>query len=320
MVTILNPGFENPPLEDGDISFSTPPGWELFDPGGLIPLQTNSVGVWNPTVSNHPDGVPEGENVGFIFLGDPIGSGTVALTQTLTDTLEANTQYTLSVEVGDPLPNPGSSALDGFPGYEIQLLAGDTVLASDNNSLNITEGDFGTSVISFTVPEDHPNLGEALEIRLFNLLEDEGEIVNFDDVRLELSGIVINGGNQKDTLTGGAGDDTISGGNGADELFGLAGDDILGGDNGPDLLNGGPGNDTLTGGNGPDVFVLAEGEGTDTITDFSNPDSIGLSGGIGFNDLSFSGEDIILTSSNEVLATLTGVDTTTLTEADFTTV
>lgn len=98
----------------------------------------------------------------------------------------------------------------------------------------------------------------------------------------------------------------------------LAGDDILGGDNGPDLLNGGPGNDTLTGGNGPDVFVLAEGEGTDTITDFSNPDSIGLSEGIGFNDLSFSGEDIILGA--EVLATLTGVDTTTLTEADFTAV
>ena len=319
-VTIINSGFEDPVVEDGIFTFTTPPGWELFDPDGLIPLPTNSVGVWNPTVSNHPDGVPEGENVGFIFLGEPPGSGTVALTQTLTTTLEANTQYTLAVKVGDPLPNPGSSALDGFPGYEIQLLAGDTVLVLDNNSLEITEGTFETSVISFTAPEDHPNLGEALEIRLFNLLEEEGEIVNFDDVRVELSGIVINGTNQKDTLTGGAGDDTISGGNGKDELFGLAGDDILGGDNGFDILNGGLGNDTLTGGNGPDLFVLAADEGTDTITDFSNPDSIGLSGSIGFSDLSFFGNDIILTSTNEVLATLTGVDTTTLTSSDFTTV
>ena len=94
----------------------------------------------------------------------------------------------------------------------------------------------------------------------------------------------------------------------------------MAGDNGADILNGGPGNDTLTGGNGPDVFVLAAGEGTDTITDFSNPDSIGLSGGIGFSDLSFSGNDIILTSTLEILATLTGVDTTTLNSADFVTV
>ncbi|MGB5636523.1 MAG: hypothetical protein WBM86_27600, partial [Waterburya sp.] len=133
-----------------------------------------------------------------------------------------------------------------------------------------------------------------------------------------VTGFDLEGGNGKDTLTGEAGDDTISGGNGKDELFGLAGDDIISGDNGSDLLNGGLGNDTLSGGNGSDLFVLAAGEGTDMITDFSNPDSIGLSVGIGFNDLSFSGEDIILTSSSEVLATLTGVDTTTLDSSDFT--
>ena len=43
-----------------------------------------------------------------------------------------------------------------------------------------------------------------------------------------------------------------------------------------------------------------------------------LSGGVGFNDLTFSGNDILYNS--EVLATLTGVDTTTLTSSDFTTV
>lgn len=135
-----------------------------------------------------------------------------------------------------------------------------------------------------------------------------------------VTGLDLEGGNGEDTLTGEAGDDTISGGNGKDELFGLAGNDIISGDNGPDLLNGGLGNDTLTGGNGPDIFVLAAGEGTDTITDFSSPDSIGLSMGIGFDDLSFAGEDIILTSNSEVLATLTGVDTTTFNSSDFTTV
>jgi Ca2+-binding RTX toxin-like protein len=136
-------------------------------------------------------------------------------------------------------------------------------------------------------------------------------------------GDIFNGGNQKDILTGSAGDDVMSGGNGADELYGGAGDDILGGDgsdNGPDILDGGLGNDILTGGNGPDIFVLAAGAGTDTITDWEQADSIGLSGGIGFNDLTRSGSDIILTSTSEVLATLTGVDTITLDSSNFTTI
>ena len=132
------------------------------------------------------------------------------------------------------------------------------------------------------------------------------------------------GGNGKDTLTGTAGNDFMSGGNGSDELYGGAGDDTLGGNgndtNGRDLLDGGLGNDLLTGGNGPDVFVLAAGNGTDTITDFANPDDIGLAGGLSFSDLSFSGNNIILTSTSEVLATLVGVDTTTLTSSDFMTV
>ncbi len=73
------------------------------------------------------------------------------------------------------------------------------------------------------------------------------------------------------------------------------------------MLNGGISNDT---------FVLAAGEGTDTITDFGNGnDEIGLSGGLTFADLSFTGNDILFGA--ETLATLTGVDTTTLTAGDF---
>ena len=110
---------------------------------------------------------------------------------------------------------------------------------------------------------------------------------------------------------------TLEGGNGADELFGSPGNDVIDGGNGSDILYGGVGSDTLTGGNGPDIFVLAAQEGTDTITDFTQADLIGLSGGITFEHLSFSGEAIILSSTSEVLATLIGVDTTTLTESDF---
>ncbi|MBD1811793.1 cadherin-like domain-containing protein [Microcoleus vaginatus DQ-U2] len=126
----------------------------------------------------------------------------------------------------------------------------------------------------------------------------------------------INGGNGNDTLTGNAGNDTLIGGNGTDFLVGSAGNDLLNGDNGNDTLRGGLGTDTLTGGNGSDVFVFAALEGTDTITDFKlGNDQIGLTGGLTFGQLSFSGSEIRF--GNEVLAVLTGVNTTTLTASNF---
>lgn len=115
------------------------------------------------------------------------------------------------------------------------------------------------------------------------------------------------------------GNDVLDGGNGNDSLIGLGGNDTLIGGNGDDLLNGGLGNDTLTGGNGADRFVLAANEGSDTITDFKKgTDLIALAGGLSFGSLSFSGNNIL--NGSEVLATLTGVDTTTLTQSNFVTV
>ena len=61
------------------------------------------------------------------------------------------------------------------------------------------------------------------------------------------------------------------------------------------------------------------GNGTDSINDFSiDSDLIGLSGGLSFNQLTLSGNNIIV--NNEVLATLEGVATEDLTETSFTTV
>lgn len=152
----------------------------------------------------------------------------------------------------------------------------------------------------------------------------------------------LSGGNGKDTLNGYGGNDTLAGGNGGDILNGGDGNDLLQGDdseessNGKDILTGGVGNDTLYGGNGKDdltggtgndiltggsasdTFIFAALDGTDTITDFNDGlDYIGLSGSLTFGQLSFSGSNIIITSTNEILATLTGINTTTLTSADF---
>lgn len=132
----------------------------------------------------------------------------------------------------------------------------------------------------------------------------------------------LNGGAGRDTIYGGLGNDTINGDRGRDLLYGDDGNDILTGGIGDDTLTGGIGDDTLTGGSGNDTFVIAEGAGTDTVTDFrtSGTDLIGLSGGLTFGQLSLSGNDISVTIGGEVLATLTGFNTTTLAAGDFVTV
>ena len=122
----------------------------------------------------------------------------------------------------------------------------------------------------------------------------------------------LSGGQGFDTLYGGNGDDMLLGANGKDTLIGGNGDDTLKGEVGKDTLIGGMGDDILMGGTGRDTFVLTVGEGTDTITDFTSQDLIGLAGRLGVSELSFVGSDIIYTSTNEVLATLTNVDTTSL--------
>ncbi|WP_052055247.1 carbonic anhydrase family protein [Myxosarcina sp. GI1] len=125
-------------------------------------------------------------------------------------------------------------------------------------------------------------------------------------------------GQGEDTLSGSVGFDSIVGGKGEDELFGLAGNDTLDGAGGEDTLDGGLGNDVLTGGRGTDIFVLAAGEGADTITDFSNGENlIGLSRGLTFAELSFAGNSILVDDTKEILATVTGVNTTSLAASDF---
>jgi Ca2+-binding RTX toxin-like protein len=120
----------------------------------------------------------------------------------------------------------------------------------------------------------------------------------------------LSGDNGNDVLRGNAGNDTLTGG---------AGGDILNGGNGNDFIDGGLGNDVLTGELGNDLFVLKAGDGRDSISDFQlGIDKLGLADDLTFEDLTFSNNRINL--GTEVLATLSGIDTTDLTASDFTTI
>lgn len=202
---IENFSFENPGTGSRTFSgsnTSAPLGWTIHDPSSGM-LNHRYYGVWNPgtyspTLPNsYLHGAPEGLNVGVVFLMNEFAHTAAGLQQTLASTLQTSTQYTLTVDVGNFAPSGTEFDFTGFPGYRIELLAGDTVIASDNNSLTIGEGIFLPSTVTYTSGATDALAGQALSIRLLNLngthlpnfpiarSGNYGIEVNFDDVRLD---------------------------------------------------------------------------------------------------------------------------------------
>jgi hypothetical protein len=212
-LSVANPGFEDVSGESpvNEFTFGPLNGWDLYDPntvtdggdgptyfmGTLTPFEPDPIGA--PGVfAFFPDGAPEGQRVGiaFSFFGSG-GQGEWGVVQALGDTLQANTQYTLQVRVGNIASGTSIGGtlfpLDGFPGYRVELLAGDVVVAQDDNSLAgaIPEGEFANTMVEFTTGVAHSQLGENLAIRLVNLnvvdpaFPNSDLEVDFDDVRLD---------------------------------------------------------------------------------------------------------------------------------------
>ena len=203
-IPIVNPSFESNPTGPGTFRLLVPTGWSVVDPGGIINGGSNSVGVANPSGTTFYPFVPDGNQVALIYLSQQIGTTPVALRQITGATLQPFTRYRLRVEVGNIAsgfgpPNNYFYNLNGFPGYRVELLAGGVVIAQDSNSLGATlpEGGWATSTVTFKVGKSHPRLGQALEVRLWNLNQihtpaNPGIEANFDLVRLE-SVDLING-------------------------------------------------------------------------------------------------------------------------------
>ena len=205
VITVANSGFEDVSGQTtfNEFTFGTPNGWSLHDPNGVIPdpgtftgtLEPNGTDFFNTTA-------PEGDKVSILFNSGREGEGEYGYIQTLVDTLQANTAYSLTVEVGNIASGTAQNGtffnLDEFPGYRVDLLAGGVVIAQDDNSLTIPEAEFATSTVSISVGTSHAQLGQDLGIRLVNLNVIPGGFtqatspdleVDFDDVAL--SSIVI---------------------------------------------------------------------------------------------------------------------------------
>ena len=105
--------------------------------------------------------------------------------------------------------------------------------------------------------------------------------------------------------------------------LGLQSDLALGGDGNNQFFVGTGGNNLLSGGAGADIFNIFTGENPsalNTILDFQiGTDVIGFIGagvGFGFANLVRTGNDIAIIGGNAI-ATLTGVDTSSLTASNF---
>ena len=216
-IPVTNSGFEDISGESpfNEFTFGALNGWDLYDPGmvtdngdgptyfigTLTPFEPDPGGA--PGVfAFFPDGAAEGNRVGiaFNYFGSG-GGGEYGLMQTLTDTLAANTMYTLQVEIGNIASGTSMSNdffnLDGFPGYRVDLLAGGVVIAQDDNALagTIPEGEFATSTVNFSTGPAPAHLGQPLGVRLVNLnvvdpaFPDADLEVDFDNVRLEATAV-----------------------------------------------------------------------------------------------------------------------------------
>lgn len=203
VVTVENPGFEDiiGETQVNEFTFGPLNGWDLYDPDGITgggAGNTYFIGTLMPSPpTNFFAGQFEGQRVGIAFNFSGSGDeGEYGMQQTLTETLQPNTTYSLDVAIGNIASGFAQSGsffdLDGFPGYRVDLLAGGVLLAQDNNSLNslIPEGEFADTNVSFTSGADSLPFGANLEIRLVNLnvvdplFLDADLEVDFDNVRL----------------------------------------------------------------------------------------------------------------------------------------
>jgi hypothetical protein len=203
-IAVVNPGFEANFVSPGCFAVFHPTGWQPYDPFGILDTTQDVIGALNTSDGPYFPEAPEGDNVGLVFLQGDVGGGEAGMLQVLTATLQPNTIYRLSVEVGDidsgtglpPCDQFGFFNLENFPGYRVELLAGGEVIAVDDNTLAATLADavFLATAIRAVIPASHVQLGQPLEIRLINLNvaetpEEPGIEVDFDAVALEATAV-----------------------------------------------------------------------------------------------------------------------------------
>jgi hypothetical protein len=179
IISVQNAGFETDRVGgDGSWSTTAPTGWDVV---GDLNASDNYFGVWNPVANGYPT---EGRKVAYLDIATSGPLGYLGFEQVLSTTaVLAN--YVLEVDVGNT--DWGSNSYVGFPGYRVEFLLDDVVVASDSTQ-NPAEGKFSTSTVSYTAQIGDE--GKKLSLRLLNTnASGLGREVDFDNVRLNTTNI-----------------------------------------------------------------------------------------------------------------------------------
>lgn len=183
----------------------------------------------------------------------------------------------------------------------------DTIFAGSGNDV-INAGD-GKNTIYGNGGNDFITAGAGSD-RVYGAAGNE--VINAGDGDNLLFG---NGGN--DSFTTGAGNDSIFAGSGNDIISTGAGNDLIYGNGGDDVFDAGTGSDRVFAEAGSDTFVLNAGQGQVDIYNYGINDVFSLGASLTGSsvDVSASNGNTVLSSGNDVLATLLGVQVSQITIA-----
>lgn len=128
-VTINNADFDAQNLSDGAFTSGNVQGWATI---------SGSAGIYNPPASVLTDEGGSGFHTNTLYL-----NGNSVVSQTLNTSLAANTDYSISFDVGDRLDT-------AMPNYIVRIkVAGNTVFNAINPVLPQTDGSFETVNLTF---------------------------------------------------------------------------------------------------------------------------------------------------------------------------
>jgi hypothetical protein len=162
-------GIENESFKSSPNALEPEPNWGDYQLGitGWDYTGSGIYGVWYPNKNAYQADVPDGDSIGFI------DGGSGSIFQSLNHTLNPLTTLALSIDIGNRY-------LWGSPEYEVQLLAGDVVLASRGDVMP-EEGYFSPLQLTYVTGVNDP-FGEDLGIKI-TLLSEFGQL-NFDNIKL----------------------------------------------------------------------------------------------------------------------------------------
>jgi hypothetical protein len=193
---LIDGRFEHNQINDGSWDSKPDPSWidgqYVLGIPGVWEVVSSGAGVQDPDTEDWTSGSPyEGENcmIASSYVGEDSG-----LSQILSSTLEADTDYQISLMVGNPFSNMAIDPTGAAGNYRVELVAGGVVVDSVSGPAPANDTWAAATTLSYNSGAAPAQLGQTLEIRI--LAEayggsdgiTDGIDLCFDDVKFTING------------------------------------------------------------------------------------------------------------------------------------